>query len=82
MSRETEIKVALWVFCMAVIGLAFLVLPHRSGAIMAAHAAAGYARTSVTFWLPVTVILLFRIAMFVLLKKAEPLEFRVSALLF
>lgn len=79
MSRKIEIKEALWVVCMASIGLLFVVLLHQSGGIMGEYSRTGNTNIPLSFWALATIYLSLCVSVFILLRESEPIEFKITA---
>jgi len=81
MSRKIEIQEALWVVCMACIGLLFIILLYQSGGIMAEFSKTGDTNIPLLFWMLVTIYISLCVSVFVLLRDSEPAEFKITALI-
>jgi hypothetical protein len=78
-SDKTDIKEALWVTAMAVIGLLFLIVFRESGEVMATYAETGEVEISIVYWLLVAAFVFLCALIPVLLRDSEPL-FKVIAI--
>jgi hypothetical protein len=82
MTDLRAVREALWVACMAAIGLLVLLLLHLSGKIMVQVEAAGQAPITPGFWFVVALTLGLSALIPWLLRDSQPVGFRVLAVLF
>ncbi len=82
MTDLRAVREAMWVACMAAIGLLVLLLLHQSGEVMARFAATGRATIPVGPWVVATLSLTLCALIPWLLRDSQPRGFRVLAILF
>jgi len=81
MADLRAVREAMWVSCMAAIGILVLLLLHLSGKVMARQAALGEATIPTGFWLVVVALLALCALVPWLLRDSQPPSFRVLATL-